>query len=85
MNNAEIFELCNQPCRQVMFWDSSNEKYIAGILHGKEIICGCCGAIFDINEVIVDAEADNKVAVRPLKWVDISEEIAGDWSEEEDD
>ena len=65
---------------QVMFYDSSNEKFIAGIGYNDEIICGCCGAIFEISDVLEDAQEMN--ISNPIRvfdtWVDLEDAIVGD-------
>lgn len=77
MSNVNIRDLMNDhsPC-QVMFWDG--EGYCAGIMVGKKIICGCCGTIYDRDEVKENAM---EAGVVPLKlfetWVDLSDEIRG--------
>lgn len=70
---------------QVVFFDvdGTNDlehpRYIAGIAYHDEIICGCCGGIFQIPyvwEVGIDA------GVQPIfvydDWVDLNEAITGD-------
>lgn len=37
---------------QVLFWDYLNDCYSAGIAYKNEIICGCCGSVFEICEII---------------------------------
>lgn len=63
---------------QVRFWDYDNRKYMGGIAYGNEVICGCCGGTFLIDEIYEFAPE----GVDPLTaydyWVDISEEIKGD-------
>lgn len=82
MANVNTQELVNNGTpQQVMFWDG--EGYCAGILFEKKIICGCCGAVYELDEVVDDA-MDSGVA--PLKlfgiWADLSDEIRGDASDE---
>ena len=36
---------------QVKFWDYSNGRYKGGIAYRNEIICGCCGGVFNIRSV----------------------------------
>lgn len=63
--------------RQVMFFDG--EGYCAGILIGKTIICGCCGAIFELEDVLESAKEEGVVPIKLFdSWVDISDEIRGD-------
>ena len=45
---------------------------------GDKIICACCGAIFDVDEVIESAKDDGVDAIKMFEtWVDISDEIRG--------
>ena len=61
---------------QVMFYDG--EGMCAGILFGEHIICGCCGGIFDVYDVITMAQDEGVDAIRLFDtWVDVSEEIKG--------
>lgn len=82
MSNVSVRDLMSDCTpRQVMFWDG--EGYCAGIMFGRRIICGCCGAIYDRDEVKENAMESG---VAPLKlfqtWVDLSDEIKGDASDE---
>lgn len=62
---------------QVMFYDG--DDMCSGILHGKHIICGCCGGVFEVDEVIDNARAAGKNAIEMFgTWVDVSDEIKGD-------
>lgn len=66
---------------QVKFWDApSGGHYIGGIAYRDEIICGCCGGIFDISEIY--ESAPDTLEEDPIviydDWVDISSEIRGD-------
>lgn len=50
-----------------------------GIAYKDEIICGCCGGVFEIEEIIEDAKNDGVVPIIPYElWVDLVSEIAGD-------
>ena len=67
---------------QVKFFcpDTVNEKrFENGIAYGDEIICGCCGAIFKINDVIADAEFEGIPEATAIQeygmWVNFSEYI----------
>ena len=66
---------------QVMFYDG--DGMCSGILFGDKIICGCCGGIFEVEDVYENAQIDGvKVAIRMFtSWVDVSDEIKGDASE----
>lgn len=67
--------------RQVMFYDG--ESMCAGILYGEQIICGCCGGVFDAYDVVTMArdacaEGEEVVAIKLFDtWMDISDEIKG--------
>ena len=41
-----------------------------GIAFGDIIICGCCGAVFEVNECDIFED---------LPWVSVSDEIRGDY------
>lgn len=66
---------------QVMFYDG--EGMCSGILFDDKIICGCCGGIFEVEDVYENAQIDGvEVAIRMFtNWVDVSDEIKGDASE----
>ena len=62
---------------QVLFYDG--EDMCAGIMVGDKIICACCGAIFDVDDVVSNAIEDGREANRMFDyWVDISDEVRGD-------
>lgn len=65
---------------QVKFWDYEGGHYLGGIAYRDEIICGCCGGIFDINEIYqfapITLEEDPIVVYD--NWVDINYDICGD-------
>ena len=62
--------------QQVKFWDSTQQEYFFGIAYRDEIICSCCGGIFEIREVIEGAKEDeHKQAIIPTYWVDFSNYI----------
>lgn len=71
------------PC-QVKFVDCGDPDNITlcgGIAYHDFIICGCCGAILSIQEVIDDAVASGyhwDDAIIEMDWIDISQEIVGD-------
>ena len=65
---------------QVVFADPDNEgEWIVGIAYKDEIICGCCGGIFDISDVVdMAAEAGIKHPIYAYTdWMDIAAEITG--------
>lgn len=68
---------------QVVFYNggenSQHPEFCSGIAYKNEIICGCCGGVVEISEVIEDAKADGiKTAIYDYSdWCDIREAIAG--------
>lgn len=64
---------------QVKFYEAAEEDYIGGIAYRNEIICGCCGSVFEISDVIVEAEEDGiEEPIVKLPWIDIQSEIIGE-------
>ncbi len=66
--------------KQVVFADPDNAgEWITGIAYKDEIICGCCGGVFDIDDV-VDMAAEAGI-INPIyaysDWNDIAAEITG--------
>lgn len=53
---------------QIIFYDPANHKR-SGIAILNVVICGCCGAVYGINEVKIKKE---------LPWIDLTKEIGGD-------
>lgn len=66
---------------QVAFYDVDAEKYVGGIAYKNEIICGCCGGVFEIKEVYEMAEEyikdKDKDAIIEMSWIDIENTIIG--------
>ena len=65
---------------QVVFADPDNSgEWLSGIAYRDEIICGCCGGVFSINDVIEMAREDNvNCAIHEYhEWNDIADEIVG--------
>lgn len=66
---------------QVKFWDGEN--WCAGFMVGRRLVCGCCGGIFDVDEVLRDGREEG--IENPIHafqtWVDVSDEI---WGEDEE-
>lgn len=62
---------------QVAFYDIEAEKFCGGIAYRSKIICGCCGGVFDIEELYdyaKECEYEGPV-IMELNWEDISEAI----------
>lgn len=65
---------------QVVFADPDNPgEWLAGIAYRDAIICGCCGGVFNIDDVIEMAREDGiKCAIHEYhEWNDIADEIVG--------
>ena len=65
---------------QVVFADPDNPgEWLVGIAYRDQLICACCGGIFDIDEVIELAHEDGvKCAIHEYReWNDIADEIVG--------
>ena len=65
--------------KQVMFADPDNEgEWLVGIAYKDEIICACCGGVFEVADVL-EAVPEGEQAIFPYEdWADISTEICGD-------
>ena len=66
---------------QVKFLDNAEDelKYKGGIAYGDVIVCGCCGGVVEISDLLEyfsDEEAN--LIIIPLEWIDISEDIMGE-------
>ena len=66
---------------QVKFFDDAEDepKYKGGIAYGDVIVCGCCGSVVEISDLLQyysDKEAN--LVIIPLEWIDISEAIIGE-------
>ena len=69
----------NKPT-QVVFADPDNPgEWLAGIAYSDVIICGCCGGVFEIEDVVDCAKEDGiKNAIHKYyDWTDLADEIAG--------
>ena len=65
---------------QVVFADPDNPgEWLSGIAYRDEIICGYCGGVFNIDDVIEMAREDGvKCAIHEYhEWNDIADEIVG--------
>ena len=80
MNEKKYFDIPTQVC----FWDFEEQYWHAGIAWGQNVICGCCGGVFEIDEVWEFAPAEVGNPIREFNyWVDLSDEIAGNtWPED---
>ena len=65
---------------QVKFWDCFDEHYLGGIAYRNEIICGCCGGVFDISKIYESAPdtLDNDPIVVVKGWKGLSDKICGE-------
>ena len=67
--------------RQVVFADPENPgDWLAGIAFHDCIICSCCGGVFEIEDVVNQAQEDG--GVHPIyeyeDWSDLTDDITGD-------
>ncbi len=63
---------------QVKFWDVDGDHYVGGIAYHDEVICGCCGGIYEISEIYKFAPDEINPLVIYNNWVDIQAEIIGE-------
>ena len=65
---------------QVAFYNPVDERWLGGIAYQDFIICGECGHVVPVSEILEIKEVpdDHKTPLVPLKWYTISEEILGD-------
>ena len=67
------------PC-QVKFYDAFAKEYCGGIAIHDTVICGDCGAVLLIEDIIKGAESVGvhwDDAIVELEWIDISDIIKG--------
>ena len=63
---------------QVRFYSKNIGCYIGGIAYKDKIICGCCGYVFEIEDVINNTP-NGLIPIRDYKyWESCSELIMGD-------
>lgn len=64
---------------QVAFCDPDGPgHFIGGIGYGEEIICGCCGGVYEIADIYEACSIESEEPIVVYEdWVDISEEICG--------
>ena len=68
------------PC-QVRFFEAADCLYRGGIAYHNVVICGCCGAVLLIDDIVKDAEKYNihwDDAIVELEWIDIDKAIKGE-------
>ena len=66
---------------QVKFLDDAEDelKYRGGIAYGDVIVCGCCGGVVEISDLLeCFSEQEANLIIIPLEWIDISEAIIGE-------
>ena len=66
--------------KQIIFADPENPgDWLAGIAFHDCIICSCCGGVFEIEDVVKQAEEDG--VVNPIyeyeHWSDLTDDIFG--------
>ena len=73
MKNMPTFDIPTQ----VMFWDFTENCYTYGIAYKDEIICGCCGGIFEIAGIVEHTPIELQPIYPYENWADLTEEIFG--------
>ena len=66
---------------QVKFLDDAEDelKYKGGIAYGDVIVCGCCGGVVEISDLLeCFSEQEANLIIIPLEWIDVSEAIIGE-------
>ena len=63
---------------QVVYWNAENECWTGGIAYHNEIICGCCGGIFMIDELYDSMAGEMENPIHEYNhWCNISNGIIG--------
>ena len=65
------------PC-QVKYWDPCEEEYVGAIAVYDYLICGCCGSVAKLSDVIAAGVKDGKHwddVIIELSWNDINKDI----------
>ena len=80
-NNYEYTPLYYKTPCQVRFYDVYDGIWRGGLAYQDKILCGCCGGILNIQDIIDDAKKaaihfDNVIV--ELEWIDISDAILGE-------
>lgn len=55
---------------QVKFWEDGAQEFYYGIAYRDEAICGCCGGVIEISEILVNKP--DGIIVLPF-WTNIDE------------
>ena len=63
---------------QVKFYDADTKQYIGGIAYRDEVICGCCGGIFSIEELYENCPEGFSPIDIYGNWVPLDKEICGE-------
>ena len=53
------------------------DHYTYGIAYKNEIICGCCGGVFEISEIVEHTPIELQSIYPYENWADLTEEIFG--------
>lgn len=69
-------------CLFVDPYSDGKEKpsFLSGIAFGDQVICACCGGVFEIDDLEeVASEYGMEQAIFPYhEWIDLTDEIIGD-------
>ena len=60
---------------QVKFYDDYLEEFHYGIAYHDIIICGCCGGVFEISEILEFAPEGIEPITSYHDWVDLEDNI----------
>ena len=64
----------NEP-HQVLFLDPDANEYLAGIAYRNEVICACCGGVFEISELYEFAPAGSEPIKVYGSWIEFGDSI----------
>lgn len=66
---------------QIRFWEPCVKRYVGAIAYKDFVICGCCGSLIPIQDIIDTAKEFSNMnedeAIVELDWIDINQEIVG--------
>ena len=60
---------------QVKYWNGEEEEYCGGIAYKDEVVCACCGAIVEIEDICDLAEEDGVEPIIELPWSDLNNTV----------
>lgn len=69
------FKLYYECPMQVKFWEPEVNGYMGGIAYRDEVICGCCGGVFLIANIVCNTPKGTTPIIAYENWIDIEHEI----------